>query len=118
MVQSGRRSRRAFLLTDAAVGFLLIGAIGLMLVVSITTASKAGRRLDDSARAAVAAEQALAMLRDGRSPPQTIGDASVQVRPAEGGTTVVGRRWVEVTARRNGRTAALIALVPQEGAKP
>ena len=110
--------RRAFFLADAVVGFLLIGAIGLMLVMSVTTASKAHRRLDDSAAAATTAEQVLASLREGRPAPQRIGEANVEVRPAEGGVAVEGHRWVEVTIERNGRTATLIALVPREGNEP
>jgi hypothetical protein len=113
-----RRNRRpGFFLTDSVVGFLLIGVLGLVLVVGVTTAAKAHRRLADSAAATVAAEQAMALLRDRQTVPQTLGDTAVQLRPATGGQAVPGHRWVEVTATRNGRSATLLGLVP-EGANP
>jgi hypothetical protein len=113
-----RRKRRAgFFLTDSVVGFLLIGVLGLVLVVGVTTAAKAHRRIADSAAATVAAEQAMALLRDRQPVPQTLGETAVQVRPATGGQAVSGHRWVEVTTTRNGRTATLVGLVP-EGATP
>ena len=109
------RRRRGFFLTDSIVGFMLIGMLGLALVVAVTTASKAKRRLDDSAGAATAAEQVMAMLRDGKAAPQSIGEASVAVRAAQGGAAVAGQRWVEVIVKRNGRTASLVGLVPEGG---
>ena len=112
-----RRRRAGFFLTDSVVGFLLIGVLGLVLVVGVTTAAKAHRRLADSAAATVAAEQAMALLRDRQPVPQTLNDVAVQVQAAEGGQAVVGHRWVEITATRNGRTATLVGLAP-EGAMP
>ena len=112
-----RRRRAGFFLTDSVVGFLLIGVLGLVMVVGVTTAAKAHRRLADSAAATVTAEQAMALLRDRQPVPQTLSDVAGQVRAADGGQAALGHRWVEVTATRNGRTATLVGLVP-EGARP
>ena len=111
------RRRAGFFITDSVVGFLLIGVLGLVMVVGVTTAAKAHRRLADSAAATVAAEQAMALLRDRQPVPQSLGEVAVQVRAATGGQAVAGHRWIEVTATRNGRTATLVGLVP-EGARP
>jgi type II secretory pathway pseudopilin PulG len=111
--QPGRR--RGIFLIDAVVGFLLIGVLGLMLVIAITTSSRAQRRLDDSAAATTAAEQAIALLREGQAAPQTLGGAQVRVRPAPGAQEIKGAQWLEVTATREGRAATIVALIPKGG---
>jgi type II secretory pathway pseudopilin PulG len=107
------RPRRGFFLIDSIVGFILIGALGLILVIAVTSASKAHRRLDDSAAATVAAEQAAALLRDQKPAPESIGEAAIKIQPAEGAQTVANHRWVQITATRNGRSTTLTALVPE-----
>jgi type II secretory pathway pseudopilin PulG len=107
------RARRGFFLIDSIVGFILIGALGLILVIAITTSSRAHRRLDDSAAATVAAEQAAALLRDQKPAPQSIGEAAIKIQPAEGGQAIPNHKWVQITATRNGRSTTLTALVPE-----
>jgi type II secretory pathway pseudopilin PulG len=109
--------RRGFFLTDSIVGFIIIGVLGLILVIAITSSSKAQRRLDDSAAATIAAERAAAMLREGKAAPQTMDDVSIKIEPAPAGQAIANHRWVQITATRNGRSAALVALVP-EGGRP
>jgi type II secretory pathway pseudopilin PulG len=112
-----KQRRRGFFLTDSIVGFIIIGVLGLILVIAITSSSRAQRRLDDSAAATIAAERAAAMLREGKPAPQTIDEASIKIEPAPGGQAVVNHKWVRITATQNGRSAALVALVP-EGGRP
>jgi type II secretory pathway pseudopilin PulG len=109
--------RPGFFMTDAIVGFIVIGVLGWVLVVAITKSSGAQRRLNDSAAALTTAEQVLAIMRQGQAPPQNLGEAKVEVRAAEGGKAVAGQRWVEVVVSLNGRTGTLVGLVP-EGTKP
>jgi type II secretory pathway pseudopilin PulG len=112
-----RRPRRGIFLIDAIVGFLLIGVLGLTLVLAITTSSQARRRLDDSAAATVAAEQTLALLRDGQPAPQDLNGAQIKVEAAPGGQEVKGAQWLQVTATRNGRSATLTAFLPKGSAR-
>ena len=109
--------RRGFFLTDSIVGFIIIGVLGLILVIAITSSSRAQRRLDESAAATIAAERAAALLREGKAAPQTVDEASIKVEPAPGGQAVANHKWVCITATREGRAATLIVLVP-EGGRP
>ena len=107
--------RRGFFLLDAITGFLVIGVLGLVLVSAITMNTRAHRRLRDAAAATAAAEQVLALLRDGQPAPQSLGGAAVRVRPMEAGEAPRKYRWVEVTVTREGRAATLVGLAPDGG---
>ena len=110
-----RRHRRGIFLMDTIVGLVITGILGTILVVAITRGGAAERRLADASAATRIAQRAMAALHDGKNVPPEFDGATISVQPAEGGTTVQGRRWVEVTVDYHGRKASLIGLVPQQG---
>lgn len=110
-----QRRRRGIFLMDTIVGLVLTGILGTILVVAITGGGTAERRLADGAAATRIAQRAMAALHDGKDVPNEFDGATIAVKPVEGGTTVQGRRWVEVTTDYHGRKASLIGLVPQQG---
>lgn len=111
------RRHAGFFLVDTVFGFVIAGVIATALVVAITSAGRAERRLDDGAQAMRIAERAMGTLREGKAAPAEIGEARIAVKSAAGGEKVAGREWVEVVVDYHGRTASLIGLAPMRGGK-
>jgi hypothetical protein len=109
--------RGGFFLMDTVIGLVIAGVLGLVLVVAITKGGQAERRLEDGATAARVAQRVMAALHQARPAPADLDGAKVEVRPAEGGTKVEGKGWVEVVVNYRGRHASLVGLVPQGGGR-
>ena len=96
---------------------MIAGILGVVLVVAITKTGQAERRLADGTAAARIAQRALAALHEGHPAPAELDGAQIEVRPAEGGTQIARKRWVEVVVTYQGRRATLVGLVPQGGGR-
>ena len=101
-----RFGRRGFFMADVAMSL----GLALMMFAALTAASvgftKAYRATEDARRATRLAERAALA-------PATIGEGDdVTVTPLDGGPAV-GWRWVRVRAVVNGRSAELVAAVPE-----
>ena len=92
-------------MVDTSVGVVIAGMLGLILIVAITKATRAGDRIEDGAAAARLAQRALVAVQQGQTP-HVGAEATVQVKPV----SVEGRRWVEVTVSYHGRSATLVGL--------
>jgi type II secretory pathway pseudopilin PulG len=103
-------------LADTMVGFAITAVLALVLVTGITQSRRAQNRLDDGAAALRIARRVMTGLQEGGAAPR-IDEADVKVKPAPGGTAIPGRAWVEVTVNYHGRTASLVGLTPQGGAR-
>jgi hypothetical protein len=100
---------------DTVFGFVIAGVVATSLVVAITSAGRAERRLDDGARAMRIAQRVMGTVRDGKNAPATLDEAQVEVRPVSSGASVAGRGWVEVVVNYHGRKASLVGLAPRGG---
>jgi hypothetical protein len=102
-----RRRRRSagYMMVDTVIGLVIAGMLGLILIVAIMKASRAGDRVEDGAAATRLAQRALVAVQQGK-PPEVGTEATVQVMPV----TVEGQRWVEVTVNYHGRSATLVGL--------
>jgi hypothetical protein len=103
------------MMIDTVIGVIIAGTLGLILVVAITQATRAGDRIDDGAAAVRLAQRAIAIVQQqGHMPaPGELGDATAQLKPI----TLDGRAWVEVTVTYHGRTATLIGPETTGGAR-
>lgn len=116
-MNSLHRRRGGFFLVDTVFGFVIAGVVATSLVVAITSAGRAERRLEDGATAMRVAQRVMGSLREGKTPPAEIDEARIVVQGAKGGEKVAGREWVEVVVNYRGRTATLIGLAPVRGGK-
>ena len=110
------RPRRGFFLTDTMIGFALTAVLALLLVTAITHTHRAEERLDSNATSLRMARRVMTVLQKGGPAPLRIDDAEVKVIPAPGGDQVAGHAWVQVTIMRDGRSTALVGLVPRKAA--
>ena len=100
---------------DTVVGFAIAGVLAIALVTAITATGRANRRLEDGATAMRMAQRVMGTLQEGKDAPKTMDEATVELKPAAGGTTLPGRAWVEVVIHYRGRTASLIGMTPNGG---
>ncbi len=116
-MKRNHRRYAGFFLVDTVFGFVIAGVVATALVVAITSAGRAERRLDEGAQAMRIAQRAMATLREGKTAPGELGEARIVVKVAAGGEKVAGREWVEVVVEYHGRTASLTGLAPMRGGK-
>jgi len=116
-MKKNHRRHAGFFLVDTVFGFVIASVLATALVVAITSAGRAERRLEDGAQAMRIAERAMATLREGKTAPAEVGDARIVVKSAAGAQKVAGREWVEVVVEYHGRRASLTGLAPMRGGK-
>jgi hypothetical protein len=102
------------MMLDVLVGLALVSALAATLIVLSGRQRRVSDGLADVRAAGRAAEAALADLQAGRPPKAVPGEGLAFARATTEGADAVpaGRAWVTVRATVNGRSAALIGLVP------
>jgi type II secretory pathway pseudopilin PulG len=106
---------RAFVLLDAVIGMMILGALAAALLVALNRQRVAADRLAETRGATWAAEQALAELQSGRKP---TGEGVKVEAVAMQAAPPIGQAWVRVRAERSGRSVTLVGLVPSDMAPP
>ena len=115
-MKRNHRRNAGFFLVDTVFGFVIASVLATALVVAITSAGRAERRLEEGAQAMRIAERAMATLREGKAAPAEVSEARIVVKSAAG-EKVAGREWVEVVVEYHGRRASLTGLAPMRGGK-
>jgi type II secretory pathway pseudopilin PulG len=106
-------SSRAFMMLDALIGLMIVGALGLILATAVGTQYRAQQKLADLRAANRFAERILLNLQHGQSPP-TLPSTDVKMHPINGGAPK-GYTWTAVEVTVRGRNAILYGIVPAPG---
>jgi hypothetical protein len=107
---------RGWILSDAIVAISIILLLAGIVAGDMAMQAKAGQHLENFRVATDEAELALAQMQQGYAP-HLVGSDAVRVEPVAGGADVPQGKWVRITIRRGGESAALVGLVKANAIK-
>ncbi|MBI1370964.1 MAG: hypothetical protein GC162_20210 [Planctomycetes bacterium] len=105
---------RGLIMLDAVAGLLLIATLSIAMLGAIKQYRMAEARIAAERAAMAIAETTMLHLQSGQPAPEDDAVTRIEVSALQEGHVLPGKRWVRVTVRHAGATAALTGVVLRE----
>lgn len=116
-----RRRARGILITDAAMGLIIVSMLMTVLFVATASQRRGGEALAERRTLLRLAEGAATALQRGEQPPQParaaqVNEPDTRLRFTElaDGEPIGDQTWARISVERGGREVSLTTLVPRE----